>query len=247
MNIPLTVVGARGRMGRAIALLAEESFGFRLAAEVDQGDDLEQAVAAGEVVIDFSHHSVTERVAELAVKGGKALVVGTTGHEAGVKERVLQAGRKIPVIMASNFAVGVNVLFHLTRQAAHLLGREFDREIVEIHHRLKKDAPSGTARTLAEILCEVDGLKYAEAARHGREGEPGPRTPDEIGIHALRGGDVIGEHTVYFAGKGERLELTVRSSSRDSYAAGALRAARWLHGKPAGNYSFFDVLGLKET
>ena len=141
--------------------------------------------------------------------------------------------------------MGVNTLFWLTRKAAEILGPGFDLEVVEMHHRLKKDAPSGTAKRLAEILAEVRALKYKEHARHGRQGMVGERTDAEIGVHAIRGGDVVGDHTVIYAAQGERVELTHKASSRETFARGALRAARWAHGRPAGLYDMQDVLGLK--
>ncbi len=231
-------------MGQAIIRLAEADADFSISGRVDDGDDLSQGLVDCDAVIDFSHHTVTAEVARLASLAGKPLVIGTTGHAAAARQAVLQAAAGIPVIFASNYAVGVNALFHLTRQAADILGQGYDVEIVEMHHKHKKDAPSGTARTLAEAVCAARNVNYNDVVVDGRSGEPGERPRGEIGMHALRGGDVVGEHTVYFATAGERLELTIRSSSRDSYAAGALRAAAWLKGKPAGEYSMLDVLGM---
>jgi len=152
--------------------------------------------------------------------------------------------KAIPVVFSPNFSVGVNTLFWLIRKAAQMLGEDVDLEIMEMHHRLKKDAPIRTAKKLAEILCEVRKLDYAKDVRHGREGVIGERPGKEIGVHSIRGGDVVGDHTVTFAGAGERLELTHKASSRETFALGALRAARWVVGKPAGLYSMEDVLGL---
>lgn len=239
----IIMVGSRGRMGQAILRLAEASSEFEVVAGVDQGDRLEDVIGRTDAVIDFSHHSVTLAVARLCAERGKALAIGTTGHSAAVKEEVLALGARIPMVFASNYSVGVNTLFYLTRKAAEIL-RGYDQEVVEMHHRHKKDAPSGTARSLAEILCEVKGRPYEELVRDGRSGEPGPRSVDEIGMHALRGGDVVGDHTVVFATDGERVELTHKASSRDTFAAGALRAARWLVGRPARVYSMAQVLGL---
>ena len=174
------------------------------------------------------------------------MVIGTTGHDAEQRAAIGDAAREIPVVYAANFSVGVNTLFWLTRQAARILGPDFDLEIVEVHHRLKKDAPSGTARRLAEILAEVRGLDYEQDARHGREGIVGARGAREIGVHAVRGGDVVGEHTVLFADVGERVELIHRASSRDTFALGALRSAAWLRGRAPGLYDMEDVLGLKK-
>ena len=153
--------------------------------------------------------------------------------------------KKIPVVFAPNFSVGVNTLFWLTRKAAETLGPEFDLEVVEMHHRLKKDAPSGTAKRLAEILAEVRELNYRDDVRHGRQGIVGERTTSEIGMHAIRGGDVVGDHTVIFAANGERVELSHKASSRETFARGAIRAAKWASAQPPGLYDMQDVLGLK--
>lgn len=246
MKTRILMVGAKGRMGQAIVRLAQNSADFEIVGQVDEGDELAPLVSECDALIDFSHHSATLAVAELAARQGKALAIGTTGHSDAVRAQVLAYGKKIPLIFASNYSVGVNTLFYLTRKAAEILQPGFDQEVVEMHHRHKKDAPSGTARSLVEILCEVKKKTMAELARHGRSGEPGARTEDEIGVHALRGGDVVGDHTVIFAADGERVELTHKASSRDTFAAGALRAARWLSGKPPGVYGMFDVLGLKD-
>ena len=155
-----------------------------------------------------------------------------------------KTSKSLPIVFSPNFSVGVNALFWLTRKTAEMLGEDFDLEIVEAHHRLKKDAPSGTAKKLAEILCEARKLDYAKNVAHGREGLPGERPAAEIGVHSIRGGDVVGDHTVTFAGRGERLELTHKASSRETFAAGALRAAKWVAGRPPGLYSMEDVLGL---
>jgi 4-hydroxy-tetrahydrodipicolinate reductase len=173
------------------------------------------------------------------------LVIGTTGHELAEREQINKAAQKIPLVFSPNYSVGVNTLFWLTRKAAEILGPGFDLEVIEMHHRLKKDSPSGTARHLAEILAEVRKIDYSEAARHGRAGIVGERTNDEIGVHAIRGGDVVGDHTVVYAAHGERLELSHKASSRDTFARGALRAAKWASKQPAGLYDMQDVLGLK--
>ena len=158
--------------------------------------------------------------------------------------KIRQAANSIPIVFAPNFSVGVNTLFWLTRKAAEILGPGFDLEVVEMHHRLKKDAPSGTAKRLAEILTEVRKLDYHTDARHGRHGIVGERTDAEIGVHAIRGGDVVGDHTVIFATAGERVELTHKASSRETFARGAIRAAKWAAGKAPGLYDMQDVLGL---
>jgi 4-hydroxy-tetrahydrodipicolinate reductase len=178
-------------------------------------------------------------------EAGKALVIGTTGHSESEKAAIRAWATKVPIVWASNYSTGVNTLFWLTRKAAEILGPSFDLEVVEMHHRLKKDAPSGTATTLLEILGDVRKVQLSEALRHGREGIVGERTASEIGIHAIRGGDVVGDHTVIFAATGERVELTHKASSRDTFANGAIRAAGWLVGKEPGIYDMQDVLGLK--
>jgi 4-hydroxy-tetrahydrodipicolinate reductase len=241
----LLVNGAKGRMGQAIIACAKADPDVRVAAEVDAGDDFAASLDRADAVIEFSHHTVTAPVARKCADAGKLLVIGTTGHADAEVDQIRAASASIPVVFAPNFSVGVNALFWLTLKAAEILGPDFDIEILEMHHRLKKDAPSGTARRLAEILAGVRGLRYSGDVRHGREGITGERTDREIGMHALRGGDVVGDHTVIFAGQGERVELTHKASSRDTFARGALRAAKWGRGRPAGLYDMQDVLGLR--
>jgi 4-hydroxy-tetrahydrodipicolinate reductase len=178
------------------------------------------------------------------VANRKPIVIGTTGHAADEKRYLLELAAKVPCVWAGNFSVGVNLLFALTRRATAVLGADYDAEVVEMHHRFKKDAPSGTAARLLEIILEERKLT-ADALRHGRKGITGERQPTEVGIHALRGGDVVGDHTVIFAALGERVELTHKASDRGIFARGALRAAQWVvHQKP-GVYDMQDVLGLK--
>ena len=241
----LLIYGSKGRMGQALIQCASRNPELQVTAAVDQGDDLGAVLNGCDAVIEFSFHNVTPGVAALCADQGKALVVGTTGHSESEKEAIRKAAKRIPIVWASNYSTGVNTLFWLTRKAAEILGPSFDLEVVEMHHRLKKDAPSGTATTLLEILAEVRKVQLAEALRHGRHGITGERTADEIGIHALRGGDVVGDHTVIFAADGERVELTHKASSRETFANGALRAAAWLHGRTPGIYDMQDVLGLK--
>jgi 4-hydroxy-tetrahydrodipicolinate reductase len=247
MNAPLRLCihGAKGRMGQALIRCAAEDPELQVTAEVDTGDDFTAALTKCDAVIDFSATHITPQVAKACAEAGKVLVIGTTGHELAEREQINQASTKIPLVFSPNFSVGVNTLFWLTRKAAEILGPGFDLEVVEMHHRLKKDSPSGTARHLAEILTEVRKLDYAESARHGRAGIIGERTDTEIGVHAIRGGDVVGDHTVIYAAPGERLELTHKASSRDTFARGALRAAKWASKQPAGLYDMQDVLGLK--
>jgi 4-hydroxy-tetrahydrodipicolinate reductase len=241
----LCIHGSKGRMGQALIRCAAEDPELQVTAQVDTGDDFAAALAQCDAVIDFSATHITSQVAKACADAGKVLVIGTTGHELPEREQINQAAKTIPLVFSPNYSVGVNTLFWLTRKAAEILGPGFDLEVVEMHHRLKKDAPSGTARHLAEILAEVRKLDYAEAARHGRAGIVGERTENEIGIHALRGGDVVGDHTVIYAALGERLELTHKASSRDTFARGALRAAKWASTQPPGLYDMQDVLGLK--
>lgn len=212
--------------------------------QIDEGDELRSVIGQGDVVIDFSSHSATPGIASLCAEHKKALVIGTTGHSDEGKSRILDFKSQIPIILSSNFSTGVNALFWLTQKAAELLGPAYDLEIVEMHHRLKRDAPSGTAKTLAEILAQIRKQQLEKVARHGRAGMVGERTAAEIGIHSIRGGDVVGDHTVIFAASGERLELTHKASSRDTFANGALRAAQWAVKQRPGLYDMRDVLGL---
>lgn len=247
MSTPLRLCihGAQGRMGQALIRCAAEDPELEVTATVDADDNFPAALAGCDAVIDFSATHITGQVAKACADAGKVLVIGTTGHELAERELINQAAAKIPLVFSPNYSVGVNTLFWLTRKAAEILGPDFDLEVVEMHHRLKKDSPSGTARHLAEILAEVRQLDYAESARHGRAGLVGERTSNEIGVHAIRGGDVVGDHTVIYAAPGERLELTHQASNRDTFARGALRAAKWAAQQPAGLYDMQDVLGLK--
>jgi 4-hydroxy-tetrahydrodipicolinate reductase len=238
--------GARGRMGQALIACAKaDPTSFELSVGLDVGDDLAAALPACDAVIDFTHADSTVAVAEACAAAGKILVIGTTGHNDADRARISEIAKKIPVVFAPNFSVGVNTLFWLTRKATEILGPDFDLEVVEMHHRLKKDSPSGTARRLAEILAEARELDYDKNVMHGREGMVGERQKTEIGMHAVRGGDVVGDHTVIYANVGERVELTHKASSRDTFAKGALRAARWAQGQKPGLYDMQDVLGLK--
>lgn len=233
-------------MGQTIIACAKaDSAAFQISAEIDSGDDFAAAVPGCDAVIDFSHHGIIELVLARCLEHQKTLVIGTTGHNDAQLAAIRHAAAQIPIVFAPNFSIGVNTLFWLTRKAAEILGPDFDLEVVEMHHRLKKDSPSGTARRLAEILAEARALDYAKDTRHGRHGIVGERTKAEIGMHAVRGGDVVGDHTVIFAAMGERVELTHKASSRETFARGAIHAAAWAHGKPAGLYDMQDVLGLK--
>ncbi len=244
MSVDILLNGASGRMGQAISSISPDH-GCNISFPIDLGDDPAKGIDQCDVVIDFSLREATLPLARICAQSAKPMVIGTTGHDPSEKEEILQATSGIPVVWAGNFSTGVNLLFYLTEQAARVLdsSSSFDAEVVEMHHKLKKDAPSGTADRLLEILKHARGLTDKQIA-HGRSGLPGERPVDEVGSHALRGGDVVGDHTVYFAGIGERIELTHRATDRKIFAAGALRAAKWIIGKPCGLYSMQDVLGL---
>ena len=235
--------GSKGRMGQVITATAAE-FGVPISAALDVGDKPADHIAGCDVIIDFSSHHVTRALLELAIAHQKPIVIGTTGHSAETKAELLKLAAQVPCVWSGNYSVGVNLLFALTRRAAAVLGSDYDAEVLEMHHRFKKDAPSGTAARLLEIILEERKLG-AEAVRHGREGITGERTPTEVGMHAIRGGDVIGDHTVMFAALGERLELTHKATDRGIFARGSVRAAQWIVGKKPGVYDMQDVLGLK--
>jgi 4-hydroxy-tetrahydrodipicolinate reductase len=248
----VAVAGAGGRMGRTLvdAVLADRE--LELAAALDMpgsaalGGEIGKTkitsdvgmVALADVLIDFTR----PEAAPEHLKHARAMVLGTTGFSEAQKKAVVDAAKRIPIVMAANFAVGVNAVYRLAETAARILGEDYDVEIIEAHHRHKVDAPSGTALKLGEVVAAA--LKTSDFV-HGRQGETGQRPRKQIGFHAIRGGDIVGEHTVIFAGTGERVEITVRSQSRTTYALGALRAAKWLNGRPPGLYDMGDVLGLK--
>jgi len=244
--IQLLVTGKSGRMGQAVLQAASEEPAVLVASTHDAGENLAAAIAQANTVIDFTMHKFTAELLEAAKKNGTHLVIGTTGHTDDERAAIREAAKTLPIVYAPNFSVGVNTLFWLTRKAAQILTQDrFDIEVTEMHHRHKIDAPSGTARRLLEILNEETLTNYETDIAHGRFGNVGPRPPREIGMHTLRGGDVVGDHTVMFAADGERVELTHKASSRLTFAAGAVRAAVWLYDKPAGLYDMQDVLGLK--
>lgn len=265
MSTPIAIHGAAGRMGRRLVALAHADAGLEVVAAADTSDHPELGKDAGElagvgaigvpladalggrpgVVIDFSLPEGTRRVVGWCVERNVALVVGTTGLSPADEAALGEASHTIPVLRASNFSLVVNVLHELIRRAAPLLGSGYDIEIMEAHHRYKKDAPSGTALSLARTACDATGRDFGKDVRTTRSGDDVPRQPNEVTVQAIRIGDHPGEHTVYFAAPGERLELKHVSTSRDSYALGALRAAGWLAGKRAGQYDMPDVLGLR--
>lgn len=240
----ILVNGYKGRMGQAI-LAAAQNAGAEVVAKCDVGETFTaEAIAACDVAIDFSFHEVTPALAEACAAAGKPLVVGTTGHTAEERSRIEAAAKKIPIVWAGNYSVGVNVLNWLVGKAAKLLDSSFEIEVVEMHHRHKKDAPSGTAEKLLAVVEAARGLDKS-AERHGRAGLVGERSREEIGVHALRGGSVVGDHTVIFAGEGERVELTHKAESRAIFANGAVHAAGWVVGKVPAVYGMEAVLGLE--
>lgn len=255
----LAITGAGGRMGRALIDAARSEPGLSVAVALDMAaspaigqsaGDLRigadpEAVAAADVLIDFTRPEGTMNYLDACLAHGKPMVIGTTGFNEPQKRRIAEGARRIPIALSPNFAIGVNVVFRLAQTAAAALGDAYDVEIVEAHHRHKVDAPSGTALKLGELVAAALGRDLPSVATHGRSGDTGERPAKAIGFHAIRGGDIVGEHTVIFAGSGERVEISVRSQSRQTYAAGALRAARWLGGRTPGLYDMFDVLGLK--
>ncbi len=241
----LLVTGKSGRMGQSVIEAAKQA-GIPVASTHDAGEDLEAAISKADCAIDFTIHSFTTSLVEAALRHGTNLVIGTTGHTDEERAFIHDASKSIRIVFAANYSVGVNTLFWLTRQAARVLGQDrFDIEVTEMHHKHKIDAPSGTARRLLEILNEETNTSYKDDIAHGRLGNIGPRKPREIGMHTLRGGDVVGDHTVIFAADGERVELSHKASSRMTFAAGAVRAASWLESQPVGLYDMQDVLGLK--
>ncbi|XOF33643.1 MAG: 4-hydroxy-tetrahydrodipicolinate reductase [Candidatus Electrothrix sp. YB6] len=264
------VAGAAGRMGQRICHLVHQHPDLSLAAAFEQADSpavgkdvgevaglgtvgvqiadsLEAVIDQGEVIIDFTFHKATMEFIKVAAKHGRAMVIGTTGLSADnlTVLRETAAGH-FPCVQAPNMAVGVNVLFKLVEKTAAVLGDAYDVEIVEAHHRMKKDAPSGTALKLGEMVASGLGRDLAEVGVFERHGMIGERTDKEIGIQTIRAGDIVGEHTAYFAGPGERIEITHRAHSRDNFAGGAAKAAAWVVGQPKGLYTMFDVLGLAE-
>lgn len=243
----LLITGKSGRMGQALVQAADDEPLAHVAATHDAGENLEAAMLQVDCTIDFTVHSFTKQVVETALKFKKPLVIGTTGHTDTERTLIHEAAKSIPIVFASNYSIGVNTLFWLTRKAARILTQDrFDIEVTEMHHRHKIDSPSGTARTLLEILNSETKTNYEHDIAHGRFGNIGPRPAKEIGMHTLRGGDVVGDHTVMFAADGERVELTHKASSRLTFAAGAVKAAIWLQDKPNGLYDMQDVLGLND-
>ncbi len=263
------VAGAAGRMGQRIGTMVtahpklEYAAAFEVAGNSYIGEDaggvaglgkngviiaegLESVIDQGDVIIDFTFHKATMEFARLAAKHKTAMVIGTTGLQPDELEELHQLAANFPCVQAPNMSICVNVLFKLVKKTAAILGNDYDVEIVEAHHKFKKDAPSGTALKLGEMAAEARGSKLDDVGVYERNGIIGERSDAEIGIQTIRAADIVGEHTVYFAGPGERLELAHRAHSRDHFAKGAATAAAWLGGKAPGVYSMFDVLGLQD-
>ncbi len=261
-------MGAAGRMGKTLIEAVQQSPGAGLTAAIDRPDstlvgadagelaalgrigvplsgDLAKVVDEFDVLIDFTHPSVTLKNLEVCRQAGKAMVIGTTGFTAGDKALLAEAAKQIPIVFAANFSVGVNLCLKLLDTAARVLGDEVDVEIIEAHHRHKVDAPSGTALRMGEVVAEALGRDLSKVAVYGREGQTGARERETIGFATVRAGDVVGDHTVLFAADGERVEITHKASSRMTFARGAVRAALWLDGQGAGLYDMQDVLGLR--
>lgn len=266
--INAVVAGAAGRMGRRLVALLHESPEFKVVGAFERpghpqiGQDAGEAAGVGslgvsildapggtlkqaQVLLDFTAPAATMQNLDAASRAGVAMVVGTTGIAEADLSRFPAFCRKIPCVRSPSMSVAVNAVFGTLAQLARTLGDAYDVEIIEAHHHFKKDAPSGTAERMAEVVAHALGRDLKKVGVYGRHGMVGERGSKEIGVHAIRAGDIVGEHTVLFGGIGERIELTVRSQSRDSYAQGALRAAAWVVGKAPGLYDMGDVLGLK--
>lgn len=265
--IRLAVAGAAGRMGQRILTLAVQDKAFKVTGALETADcaalgkdigsllgtgdtgvfissDTEKVFENADVVIDFTHFSAMDKHLKAAVAGKTAYVLGTTGLQEKHKKALKAASAKIAIVQAPNMSVGVNLLFKLTELATQVLDDSYDVEVSETHHRMKKDAPSGTAVRLLEILADVRGKNMNKDIVYGREGEVGARPRGEIGAFAMRGGDVVGDHTVFYFGDGERVELTHRASSRDAFAQGSLKAAKFLSKKKKGLFDMQQVLGI---
>ena len=241
----IVVLGAAGRMGRMLCALAEGA-GCEVVSKVDVAEGFDREWSPDvEGVVDFSFHAAVPAAVTKAAKKGIPYVIGTTGLTAEEQKAVDEAAKRIPVVQSGNYSLGVNLLLELVRKAAEVLGPEYDVEVTEMHHRHKKDAPSGTALMLAKSVAAGRGVDFDGKAIYGRHGEPGERPSGEIAIHALRGGSVVGDHTVMFAGDVERVELTHRAQSREAFAAGALRSVVWAAGRAPGMYNMRHVLGFE--
>ena len=239
----LAIVGAKGRMGQRLVALGNEASDLQIVGEVDAGGTSLDELGDVDCIIDFSIHEQAPNTAAFCRRTGTALVLGTTGLTDDEREAIEDAAQTVPIVMAPNFSVGVNLLFAMVGEAAKMLGADYDIEVVEAHHRRKVDAPSGTAVRLGEVLANAIGRTYEDAVVCGREGQVGARTEHEIGMSVVRGGDVVGEHTVLYLADGEQVSIGHRATDRDIFVRGALRAARWVaaQGKP-GLYDMGDVI-----
>jgi len=271
MSVRLAVSGATGRMGHTILELASQDHQLEIvgalenASHPSMGKPLNEVLTSlskvkaplasvlprlspkPDVLIDFTQPQATMGYLHEASSEGIGMVIGTTGCNEQEKEQVREAAKKIPIVMASNMSVGMNLLFALVEEAAAKLGPKYDVEIMEAHHHFKKDAPSGSALSLGEAVARAWKVNLKDVSTHGRQGQVGERKNGTIGFHAIRGGDIVGDHTVLYAGPGERLELTHRAHSREAFAQGALKAALFVAGKKSGLYDMLDVLGLRST
>lgn len=266
--VRIAVAGAAGRMGARISALSKEYPQLKLAAAFERkghgligkdigviagigetgikiSDNLENIISEADVIIDFTNPGSTKENLKISAKNKKAIVIGTTGLSKEDAIEIEITAKNIPCVLASNMSTGVNLLLKVLQGVTRVLGDEYDIEIIEAHHRMKKDAPSGTALKMAQVIAEAANRNLDEVAVYTRKGITGERTKKEIGIQTIRAGDIVGEHTVIFGGLGERIEITHKASSRDTFARGALKAALWLAEKPAGLYDMQDVLGLK--
>ena len=266
--IKAIVAGTAGRMGGRIIKTILETDGIELGASFERSDhpvvgkdvgevigvgplnitvasSLEEVIDQGDVIIDFTHYEASLRHLEIASKHRRPIVIGSTGFQENHLAEARKYAEKVPCVLAPNMSVGVNVLFKIVAEVAKYLGDGFDIEIIEAHHHHKKDAPSGTAMKLAEVLAEARGWKLSDVGVFCRHGMIGERKKEEIGIQTIRAGDIVGEHTVLFGGIGERIEVTHKAHSRDNFARGAVRAAMWVVNQPDGMYDMHNVLGLK--
>ena len=266
--IKAVVAGAAGRMGKRLVALLHEDARFQVVGALERPghadlgrdagevagtgpigvavtDEISALLPGAQVVFDFTAPAAAMAHLEAASRHGVAMVVGTTGLSEADLARARELTARIPCVQSPNMSVGVNALYGILAQVAKTLGDAYDVEVIEAHHHFKKDAPSGTAERMAQVLADALGRNLAQVGVYGRYGQVGERTVKEIGVHAIRAGDIVGEHTILFGGMGERIEITHRAQSRDNFAFGAIRAAEWVVGKPAGLYSLLDVLGMK--
>jgi 4-hydroxy-tetrahydrodipicolinate reductase len=266
--IKLTVCGAAGRMGSRIIALLKDYPEIKLVGAVESKDnprlgndagvvagigqlgikivdDIEKVIDNTDIAVNFTNPEATIEHLKIVKEYKKSIVIGTTGFDNNQISLIQETSKEIPIVLSPNMSIGVNLLFKILKDVAKVLGDDYDVEIIEVHHRMKKDAPSGTAIKMAKVISEALGRNFDEVAVYARKGIIGERTKKEIGIQTVRAGDIVGEHTVIFGGLGERIEIVHKASSRDTFAMGALKAVLWLYGKPAGLYDMGDVLGIK--